>query len=358
MYLLQPGEISVSEPKGQTPHLYALTGGRPLGGKFDAQGNLFYADASRGLCVVEAGSRKAILLAASVSEDSPLEPGTSIDFADDVDVSSDGTVYFTDACNIPPAKVADRDYDTLGASRISAFVGPTGRVLSYNPATGKTHVLATGLWFANGIALSEDETYLAVASSFSNRVYRLWIKGVKAGSMEPLANIPGVPDGVSAGSNRTFWVAVVSPTPPIWFHIAGNRFARWAATQIPEASRQRSLAGVLAALPQPFSQRALLMTEGLARPDSQTIPLTKEAACSALAPRLFPARTLQASGYSMVVQISENGEVLRCLHDPKTPRFVSSVTEFEGRLYLGSLRSESVYAVDIDKLPPLASSSS
>ena len=39
---------------------------------------------------------------------------------------------------------------------------PSGRLLSYNPATGKTHVVAQGFWFANGVALSKDESCIAV----------------------------------------------------------------------------------------------------------------------------------------------------------------------------------------------------
>jgi len=37
-----------------------------------------------------------LLLSARVSDDSPLDPGTLITYANDLDISSDGTVYFTD----------------------------------------------------------------------------------------------------------------------------------------------------------------------------------------------------------------------------------------------------------------------
>jgi len=36
------------------------------------------------------------LLTARVSDDSPLEPGSLITYANDLDISQDGTIYFTD----------------------------------------------------------------------------------------------------------------------------------------------------------------------------------------------------------------------------------------------------------------------
>ena len=41
---------------------------------------------------------------------------------------------------------------------------PTGRLLRYDPATRETVVLGDGIWFANGVALSQDGDYVAVRS--------------------------------------------------------------------------------------------------------------------------------------------------------------------------------------------------
>lgn len=54
-----------------------------------------------------------------------------------------------------------------------------GRLLSYSPATGQTHVLADNIWQANGVALSHDESFIVVASTPSMRLYRYWLKGSK-----------------------------------------------------------------------------------------------------------------------------------------------------------------------------------
>lgn len=57
---------------------------------------------------------------------------------------------------------------------------PSGRLLSYNPATKKTHVVAQGFWFANGVALSKDETFIAVVETNTQTVHRVWLAGAKA----------------------------------------------------------------------------------------------------------------------------------------------------------------------------------
>jgi hypothetical protein len=37
--------------------------------------------------------------------------------------------------------------------------------MKYSPDTGETHVLASGLWFANGVALSQDESFVVVSET-------------------------------------------------------------------------------------------------------------------------------------------------------------------------------------------------
>ena len=59
---------------------------------------------------------------------------------------------------------------------------PSGRLLSYSPATRETHVVAEGFWFANGVALSPDEAFAAVVASNSARVFRVWLAGANVGS--------------------------------------------------------------------------------------------------------------------------------------------------------------------------------
>ena len=64
---------------------------------------------------------------------------------------------------------------------------PTGRLLSYNPATRATHVVVPHLWVANGVALSQDESFAAVVETNTQRVHRVWLSGAKVGSLLLLA---------------------------------------------------------------------------------------------------------------------------------------------------------------------------
>lgn len=48
----------------------------------------------------------------------------------------------------------------------------TGRLLSYNPSTGVTEVLAKGFWFSNGVALAADASYVAFVETNRMRVMR------------------------------------------------------------------------------------------------------------------------------------------------------------------------------------------
>ena len=57
--------------------------------------------------------------------------------------------------------------------------GAQGRLLSYNPNTGITQVLAENIWQANGVAVSHDETFVVIASTPSMRLFRYWLKGSK-----------------------------------------------------------------------------------------------------------------------------------------------------------------------------------
>lgn len=56
---------------------------------------------------------------------------------------------------------------------------PSGRLLSYNPKTRKTHVVAQGFWFANGVALAKDESFIAVVETNTQTVWKVWLTGAQ-----------------------------------------------------------------------------------------------------------------------------------------------------------------------------------
>lgn len=56
---------------------------------------------------------------------------------------------------------------------------PQGKVYSYNPATKETHLLARGFFYSNGIAVSEDGSYLVLSETDRLRLLKIWLKGAK-----------------------------------------------------------------------------------------------------------------------------------------------------------------------------------
>lgn len=71
-----------------------------------------------------------------------------------MDVASDGRVYFTDVSH--RFGYYNQSYELLEAR-------PNGRLLRYDPATRVTETLLSGLYFANGVALSQNEDFALVA---------------------------------------------------------------------------------------------------------------------------------------------------------------------------------------------------
>ena len=54
---------------------------------------------------------------------------------------------------------------------------PQGRLLAYYPHNRTTHVLAKGFYYANGVALADDESYLVMAETNRIRIHKYWLKG-------------------------------------------------------------------------------------------------------------------------------------------------------------------------------------
>ena len=172
----------------------ANTGGRPLGIQFDAVGNLIIADAEKGLL--------------SLSEDGTLTTlttevdGQRMIFVDDLAIATDGRIFFSDASQ----------HFRYGEETMELFERrPSGRLLVYDPASQETKVLIDNLYFANGVALAPDESFVIVVETFEHRIMRYWIEGPKAGTRDVFAeNLPGYLDNVTEAPGG-FWLAIVGP---------------------------------------------------------------------------------------------------------------------------------------------------
>lgn len=212
---------------------FANTGGRPLGLEFTPDGTLIVADAYKGLLSIDDGGRITVL--------STEAEGIPIAYADDVDIASDGRIFFTDATTkFPPARFGG----TYPASLLDIMEhGSHGRLLRYDPQTRKTTVLLTGLNFANGVAVSPDQRFVLVNETGSYRVTRYWLAGEKAGSSDVLIdNLPGFPDNIAAGRNGRFWIGLASPRNPVLDSLADKPFLRRVVQRLPAFLRPQATA--------------------------------------------------------------------------------------------------------------------
>ena len=244
------------------------TGGRPLGLANDADGRLIIADALAGLLRLEPDGSLTTLCDHTVD-------GDRLVFPDDVDVAPDGTIYFSDATRF--------DYHRW---KMDFFESDAhGRLVSWTEGRG-CEVVRSGLHFANGVAVSEDGSFLLVNEMTRYRVLKVWLTGDRKGAAEPLAGpFPGFPDGVSRGTNGVFWVAIASPRDAVIDGTDQLPFLRKVVARLPESVQP-------AAVRHPYA-----------------------------------------------LAIDGDGHVLASYQDPTGQRYgvVTSVEEHGGRLYLGSL---------------------
>lgn len=225
------GNLLRMDPDGAHQEAFANTHGRVLGFAFDARGRLIAADAMRGLIAVAADGQVTALA-------DHVNPGDPIRYANSVTVAPDGTIYFTDAST----RFAPADWGgTYEASVLDILEqAASGRVLAYDPVNGTTRVVARGLSFANGIALSADGRSLFVAETGR---YRLWkidasARDLDAHSCGPQAsvlidNLPGYPDNLMRGRDGRIWVGLFKPRNPAADGLSQKPFMRKVLLRLP-----------------------------------------------------------------------------------------------------------------------------
>ncbi len=215
----EDGAIWRVSPDGAKVDRVAETGGRPLGLELDLDGRLLVCDAHRGLLRVDTRSGGVEPVADSVA-------GVRMVFCNNAAIASDGTVWFSDSST--KYGIEDWKSDFVQNTR-------TGRLLRRDTDGTITTVL-DGLAFANGVALAQDESYVAVAETGARTVVRHWLTGPQAGTRDHLAqDLPGYPDNIARGSDGLVWVTIASPTDPLVERLQrGPMLLRKAVTRIPE----------------------------------------------------------------------------------------------------------------------------
>ncbi len=237
---VEGGTILRMTPDGATVEPWVHTGGRVLGFDFDRDGRLIAADAVRGLLAItpqegKESEREIEVLADKVTVDGAADP---IRYADAVVVATDAKIYFTDASRrFGPAQWGG----TFNASMLDIMEhGLTGRVLVYDPATGATEVAATGLSFANGLALSADGQWLFVVETGAYRIWKIPVsaRGVdltkpSTGARVLIENLPGYPDNLMRGRDGRIWAGLVKPRSKLLDWMADKPLLRKMAMRLP-----------------------------------------------------------------------------------------------------------------------------
>lgn len=194
------GAIVQVDRHGENPRIFARTWGRPLGLAMHPDGDLIVADAYQGLVAYDMAGRATVLTAEAA--------GVPIRYADAVAIAPDGRIIFTDAS----VKFGAQDAGgTFEASKLDILEhGAHGRLLAFNRVTGVTSVLATGLQFANGVAIDPTGQAALICETGRYRVVRVLLDG--SGTIEPIiSNLPGFPDNIRRGRAGRYWLGLVSP---------------------------------------------------------------------------------------------------------------------------------------------------
>ncbi|XP_033744810.1 adipocyte plasma membrane-associated protein-like isoform X2 [Pecten maximus] len=170
--------------------------GRPKGLKFNKDGELLVLDAYFGLLKVNISTGQIEML---LSSETGIG-GVPFSFLNSLDISQSGLVYFTDSTT----RWGRRHY-RYEVMEINAL----GRLIEYNPETKIARQLLGNLHLANGIALTQDESFILIAEMSVCRLTRLYLKGPKAGQTDILAdNLPGYPDNIKINSRGNFYVGL------------------------------------------------------------------------------------------------------------------------------------------------------
>jgi sugar lactone lactonase YvrE len=259
---------------GSNLETFAETKGRPLGLQFGKNENLIVCDSYKGLLSIDPKGKISVL--ATSAEGIPFK------FTDALDISSEGIIYFTDASD--KFTLDNYLYDLLESR-------PHGRFLSYDPTTGQVKVLLRNLYFANGVALSQQEDFVLINETYRYRIVRYWLKGPKAGTHEVfLDNLPGFPDNISSNRKGTFWLALFTVRNDTMDKLHPSPFFKAQKSKLPKA----------------------------------------------FWPKPLP--------YGFVLALDEQGGISRSLHEPtgKHLKEITSAREYHGYLYLGSLHNDRI----------------
>ncbi len=216
----QNGWVLRFDPVSNSFEKFAQTYGKPLG--IEALNDtLIVADAYKGLLAIDLNGQVTVL--------TNTVNNTPILYADDLDITDDGLIYFSDASTKFGAEAVG---STLGASLLEIMEhGETGRVLVYNPQDSTTRTLADGLSFSNGVGRAPNGVSIWVIETGKYRILEIAPDGTKTVVID---NLPGFPDNINRGPDGTYFVGLVSKRANILDTLSEKPFLRKLIWRLPE----------------------------------------------------------------------------------------------------------------------------
>ena len=193
-------------PDYERMEVFAHIGGTPLGMAFDRNDNLYVCIGGMGLYrvtperKVEKATDETNRSYTSINDDSRLR------LADDLDIADDGRIFFSEAT----VRFEMHEWATDGLEARG-----NGRIICYDPNTGKTHTVIRDLIFPNGVCIASDRQSFLFAETWNCSVKRHWFDGPKKGTTETvLENTPGFPDNINNSSDGNYWMSFVGMRCP------------------------------------------------------------------------------------------------------------------------------------------------
>lgn len=193
-------------PDHKRSEVFAHIGGHPLGMAFDKTGNLLVCIGGMGLFQVAPNKTVTKLTDETNRSWGSVVDDSRLRLADDVDIAPDGRIYFSEAT----IRYEQEDWATDALeSRAS------GRIICYDPRTGKTNTEIPKLVFANGVVMCRDGQSFMFAESWTCSISRYYFDGPKKGSIERvISDLPGYPDNINRASDGTYWLALLGMRGP------------------------------------------------------------------------------------------------------------------------------------------------
>lgn len=188
-------------PDFKTHEIFAKIGGHPLGMTFDRDDNLVTCVGGMGVYRVAPDRTVSRVTDETNRSWTSIVDDSRLRLPDDLDIAPDGRIFFSEAT---------KRYEMVEWA-VDALEGRgNGRLLCFDPKTGKTRTVLSGLMFANGVTVCPDGESLLFCETWACRILRYWFDGEKKGQIEVFIDrLPGYPDNINRASDGGYWVALL-----------------------------------------------------------------------------------------------------------------------------------------------------